>query len=181
MPSRRDAMRAAARAIETLYCEVESGGEGAHASAARISVFPNSPNVVAGRVRVWFEVRHEESDVVLAISERFLKRIERLAAALGVSVTIAADEQRAAPAFDPAGVDLVQSVARDLDMKALTLRTIAGHDALAIQRKIPATLIFVPSRDGISHNPREFTAPEALDRGYEVLVETLWRMVTAED
>lgn len=180
MASRRDAMRAAARAIEALYCEVESGGEGAHASAARISVFPNSPNVVAGRVGVWFEVRHEESDVVLAISARFLARIERSAAELGVSVTIGTDEQRAAPAFDPAGVALVQNVARDLDMKVLTLRTIAGHDALALQRKIPATLIFVPSHDGISHNPREFTAPEALDRGYDVLVETLWRMLTAE-
>jgi N-carbamoyl-L-amino-acid hydrolase len=41
-------------------------------------------------------------------------------------------------------------------------------------------LIFVPSKDGLSHNPREYTAPEALDKGYEVLVETLWRMVTAE-
>ncbi|WP_245481254.1 hypothetical protein [Bradyrhizobium sp. LVM 105] len=41
------------------------------------------------------------------------------------------------------------------------------------------TLIFVPSQGGLSHNPREFTAPEALDKGYAVLVETLWRMVTA--
>jgi N-carbamoyl-L-amino-acid hydrolase len=42
-------------------------------------------------------------------------------------------------------------------------------------------LIFVPSEGGLSHNPREFTAPDALDKGYDVLVETLWRMVTAED
>jgi N-carbamoyl-L-amino-acid hydrolase len=75
---------------------------------------------------------------------------------------------------------MVRSVASDLGMNALTVKTVAGHDALAIQKRIPSSLIFVPSQGGLSHNPREFTAPEALDKGYDVLVETLWRMVTAE-
>jgi N-carbamoyl-L-amino-acid hydrolase len=180
MARRRDALRAAARAIEALYSEVERENAGAHAAAARISVFPNSPNVVAGNVRVWFEIRHDDAAVVRAISDRFLQRIEQEAAAIGVGVSTAADEQRAAPVLDPAGADLVRSVASDLGMKVLALKTVTGHDALAIQKKTPSSLIFVPSKDGLSHNPREYTAPEALDKGYEVLVETLWRMVTAE-
>ncbi len=180
MATRRDAMRAAARGIEALYGEVERENAGAHASAARISVFPNSPNVVAGRVRVWFEVRHEDEAVVLAISNRFLQRIEQEAGAIGVRISIAADEQRAASVLDPAGVDLVRGAAGDLGMKVLTLKTVAGHDALAIQKLIPSSLIFVPSQGGLSHNPREFTAPEALEKGYQVLAEVLWRMVTAD-
>jgi N-carbamoyl-L-amino-acid hydrolase len=180
MASRRDAMRAAARAIEALYGEVERENAGAHASAARISVFPNSPNVVAARARVWFEVRHEDEAVVLAISNRFLERIKKESAPLGVQISIAADERRATALLDSAGVDVVRGVVRDLGLKALTLQTVAGHDALAIQKRIPASLIFVPSRDGLSHNPHEFTDPEALDKGCAVLVETLWRMVTAE-
>jgi len=179
MPLRRDALRAAARAIEALYVEVARENAGAHASAARISVYPNSPNVVAGRARVWFEIRHEEEAVVVAISDRFLKRIEREAREIGVGISIAADERRSAPLLDPEGVELVMDVASDLGCKAMTLKTITGHDALAIQKRIPASLIFVPSQGGLSHNPREFTAPEALDKGYAVLVETLWRMVTA--
>lgn len=180
MGRRRDALRAAARAIEALYSEVERANAGAHAAAARISVFPNSPNVVAGNVRVWFEIRHDDAAIVRAISERFLQRIEQEAGAIGVHIVIAADEQRAAPVLDPAGAELVRHVAGDLGMKVLALKTVTGHDALAIQKKIPSSLIFVPSKDGLSHNPREFTAPEALDKGYAVLVETLWRMVTAE-
>ena len=82
--------------------------------------------------------------------------------------------------LDPAGFEMVRSVASDLGMKVLALKTVTGHDALAIQKRIPSSLIFVPSQGGLSHNPREFTAPEALDKGYDVLVETLWRMVTAE-
>jgi len=180
MANRRDALRAAARAIEALYSEIERANAGAHAAAARISVFPNSPNVVAGRVRVWFEVRHEDEAVVLAITDRFLARIAQEAAAIGVQVSIAADERRAAPMLDPVGLDIVRHVAGDLGMKTLVLKTVTGHDALAIQKRMPSSLIFVPSQGGLSHNPREFTAPESLDKGYEVLVETLWRMVTAE-
>ena len=180
MANRRDALRGAARAIEALYSEIEHANAGAHAAAARISVFPNSPNVVAGRVRVWFEIRHEDEAVVDAISDRFLARIEKEAGAIGVRISIAVDERRAAPTLDPAGFELVRSVANDLGMKVLALKTVTGHDALAIQKRIPSSLIFVPSQGGLSHNPREFTAPEALDKGYDVLVETLWRMVTAE-
>ena len=99
---------------------------------------------------------------------------------MGVEVSIAADERRNTALLDPAGVTLVRQTAEGLGMKATTLQTIAGHDALALQKRIPASLIFVPSRGGLSHNPREFTAPEALEKGYAVLVETLWRMVTAD-
>lgn len=180
MANRRDALRGAARAIEALYSEIERANAGAHAAAARISVFPNSPNVVAGRVRVWFEVRHEDEAVVDAISSRFLARIAKEAGAIGIQISIVVDERRAAPTLDPAGFDMVRSVASDLGMKVLALKTVTGHDALAIQKRIPSSLIFVPSQGGLSHNPREFTAPEALDKGYDVLVETLWRMVTAE-
>jgi len=181
MLMRRDALRAAARAIEALYVEVARENAGAHASAARISVYPNSPNVVAGRARVWFEIRHEDEAVVVAISDRFLRRIEREAREIGVGISIAADEKRSAPSLDPDGAELVLSAARDLSLKSTTFKTITGHDALAIQKRIPASLIFVPSQGGLSHNPREFTAPDALDKGYAVLAETLWRMVTVQD
>ncbi|WP_079568851.1 Zn-dependent hydrolase [Bradyrhizobium erythrophlei] len=176
MPRRRDALRAAARGIETLYDEVE---QGAHASAARISLYPNSPNVVPSRAQVWFEIRHEDEKVTAAIADRFLRRIGAAVAPLGVTATIAIDEKRATAALDPEGVKLVQSVAGDLGFTSLVMKTVAGHDALALQKRVPATLIFVPSRNGLSHNAREFTEPAALDKGLAVLIETLWRLVTA--
>ncbi|QPF86793.1 Zn-dependent hydrolase [Bradyrhizobium genosp. L] len=180
MALRRDALRAAARAIEALYEEVAREGAGAHASAARISVYPNSPNVVAGRAQVWFEIRHEDEAVVLAISDRFLERITRDARELGVDVKIAADERRVGVSLDPAGVELARAVAGELGFKAMTLKTITGHDALAIQKRIPASLIFVPSVGGLSHNPHEFTSERDLENGYAVLTEMLWRMVIAK-
>ena len=176
MPRRRDALRAAARSIEILYDEVE---QGAHASAARISVYPNSPNVVPSRVQVWFEIRHEDENVTAAIADRFLRRIDAAVAPLGVTTRIAIDENRATAALDPEGVTLAQRVAGDLGLTSVVMKTVAGHDALALQKRVPATLIFVPSRDGLSHNAREFTDPAALDKGLAVLTEVLWRLVTA--
>ncbi len=176
MPRRRDALRAAARAIEALHDVLD---EGAHASAARISVYPNSPNVVPARVQVWFELRHERQDAVDAMAERFLPRITAAAEALGVTTTVAVDERRAPAQLDPEGQALVQRVADDLHLPALVMKTVAGHDALALQKRVPATLIFVPCRDGLSHNAAEYAAPAALASGLAVLTETLWRMVTA--
>lgn len=181
MALRRDALRAAARAIEALYEEVARENMGVHASAARISVYPNSPNVVAGRVRVWFEIRHEDEAVVTAASNRFLERIERESDQIGVGISIASDEKRSGTVLDPEGVELTLSAAGDLGFAAMTIKTIAGHDALAIQKRTPASLIFVPSQGGLSHNSREFTAPEALGKGYAVLTEVLWRMVIAKE
>jgi N-carbamoyl-L-amino-acid hydrolase len=180
MARRRDGLRAAARAIEALYGLVESAGRGAHASAARLTIAPNSPNVVASEVRVWFEIRHPQQAEVDDLAERFLTLAAAGAAPLGVVVETAIDERRPALPFDPAGVETVRAAAAALGLAAMETMTVAGHDVLALQRKIPGTLIFVPSVGGLSHNEREFTAAADLERGLDVLAETLWRMVTAD-
>jgi N-carbamoyl-L-amino-acid hydrolase len=178
MARRRDALRAAARAIEALYGIVEADGKGAHASAARLTITPNSPNVVASEVRVWFELRHPDQPVVDAMAECFLAAAAAGAVPLGVAVETAIDESRPALPFDAEGVEIVRAAAAAHGHATIETMTIAGHDVLALQRKMPGTLIFVPSAGGLSHNEREFTEAADLDRGLEVLAETLWRMVT---
>lgn len=181
MGRRRDALRAAARAIDLIYDGIEASGTGAHASAARIIVHPNSPNVVPDRVQVWFEIRHEDEAMAATLGDRFLAQVAAAACPLGVAVTVAVDERRGAALLDADGAALVRAAAGDLGLSTLAMKTVAGHDALALQRRLPASLIFVPSRDGLSHNPREFTDEAALDKGLAVLTEALWRMVTAPD
>jgi beta-ureidopropionase / N-carbamoyl-L-amino-acid hydrolase len=177
MHRRRDALRGAAAGVTALYDVVE---EGAHVSAARMTIFPNSPNVVPARVQVWFEIRHAREEIIDRIAARFLGRLDQACGPLNIGVTIVVDERRKTALLDPAGVALIQQVTEDLGFSFTRMSTVAGHDALALQKRVPASLIFVPSRDGISHNPREYTDPGALDKGLAVLTETLWRMVTRE-
>ncbi|BBE72340.1 allantoate amidohydrolase [Oharaeibacter diazotrophicus] len=178
MPRRRDALRAAARAIEALHGLVADDPD-THVSAARISVEPNSPNVVPARVQVWFEVRHRDVARTAAIGDAFLAAAVAGAEPLGVAVEVAIDERRAAQIFDRDGTALVAAAARRLGLPAIDTETVAGHDAVALMRKMPSTLIFVPSRGGLSHCPEEYTAPADLDAGVAVLTEVLWDLVTA--
>ncbi|MGN8114220.1 Zn-dependent hydrolase [Labrys sp. 22185] len=180
MARRRDALRAAARAIELHHQLIEASGSGAHASAARITVDPNSPNVTPSRVQVWFEFRHEKAAVAVALGDAFLAEARPAVAPLGVDIEIAVDEQRGTASLDPHGAALTTAVARELDLSSMEMKTIAGHDALALNKRMPASLIFVPSQGGLSHNPAEFTDEAALDKGLAVLTEVLWQLVTEE-
>ena len=180
MARRRDALRAAARAIELHHQLIEASGSGAHASAARITVDPNSPNVTPSRVQVWFEFRHEDAAVALALGDAFLAEARAAIAPLGVDIEVAVDEQRGTATLDPHGAALIAAVARELELSSMEMKTIAGHDALALNKRMPASLIFVPSQGGLSHNPAEFTDEAALDKGLAVLTQVLWRLVTEE-
>ncbi|MFI5104848.1 MAG: sugar phosphate nucleotidyltransferase [Terriglobales bacterium] len=88
---------------------------------------------------------------------------------LGSAGTLA--ENREFVAGEQAFFVLYGDVLTNLNLRPM----LAFHE----EKRVPATLIFVPSRDGLSHNAREFTEPAALDKGLAVLTETLWRMVTA--
>lgn len=178
MARRRDALRAAARAIDVLHDLLERDAPDALGSAARITVFPNSPNVVPCRVQVWFEIRHAEQSRVLALGDLLLRRVADAVDALGVTVDVAVDERRAPIRLDAAGAALATAVARELGHSVVPVMTVAGHDAVALARRMPSTLVFVPSVGGLSHSPLEFTHPAALDTGLAVLTEILWRMVT---
>jgi N-carbamoyl-L-amino-acid hydrolase len=179
MRLRRDALRAAAGAINALYEEIENSSSGAHASAAKIDVRPNSPNVVPARVQVWFEIRHRDEEMTQLLGDRLLHRIENVCAPIGVAFEVAVDERRRPVSLDSAGVDVIRDASARLGFRTITLETVAGHDALAVQKRVPASLMFVPSRGGLSHNPGEFTDEASLDKGLAALTETLWRMVTA--
>ena len=66
--------------------------------------------------------------------------------------------------------------------RGLTVRRMtsgAGHDAQMIARLCPAAMIFVPSRDGISHSPREHTDPEHLVAGANVMLDVVSRLASA--
>ena len=125
-------------------------------------------------------VFRNQQGIVDALSDRFLAAAAEGVSPLGVTLETVIDERRPSLPFDAEGVEIVRAAAAALGHASLETMTVAGHDVLALQRRIPGTLIFVPSEGGLSHNEREFTEAADLDRGLDVLAETLWRMVTDE-
>jgi N-carbamoyl-L-amino-acid hydrolase len=70
-------------------------------------------------------------------------------------------------------IGLVEGTAKDLGLSVRRMPSGAGHDAQMFAPNAPTAMIFVPSKDGISHNPAEYTAPEEIRAGADVLLQVL--------
>ena len=143
------------------------------ATVGRLTAEPGAPNVIPGRVTFSLEIRDLAMTGIDAVFQAIRGRAEEIAAADGTTVTIEQFyESRAAPT-DPRLRDVIESEALDLGLTALRMPSGAGHDAQSVALLGPVGMIFVPSRDGISHSPLEFTEPDQITAGANVLLGAL--------
>jgi N-carbamoyl-L-amino-acid hydrolase len=142
-------------------------------TVGRVDVHPDLVNVVAARARLTVDLRNTD-EALLAESEwRVREHTAEVAAAEGVEATWRRLARFAPVVFDPGVVDLVERAAVARGHRVRRLPSGAGHDAQMLARVCPAGMVFVPSRAGVSHNPAEFTEPEHLAAGTQVLADVL--------
>jgi N-carbamoyl-L-amino-acid hydrolase len=181
MADRRDALLAAARGIAAFEAVVAASHPLLHRSAARLVVEPNSPNVVVDRATVWFELRGPDVAELDVAGELALAALEKAAADTGTQLEIVADTLRDPASMDGRLMALVERTARSCGFEPLTMRSVAGHDAVTLQNSgIPSALIFIPSVDGIAHHPDELTEPQDVQAGLTVLTATLRNLIEGE-
>lgn len=170
MAERRDALLTAARLVELVH-KIASETPGRQvATVGKILAHPGAPNVIPGRVELSLEIR----DLDMAKIESLFLSIETESRAIAASNRTESRferyyESRAASA-DPRLMQVVEDSARSLACSTMALPSGAGHDAQSIALIAPMGMIFVPSAFGISHSPKEYTAPEAVERGASVLL-----------
>ena len=138
-----------------------------------IELHPNLINVIASRATLTVDLRNTDEAALQRAEAELAGFVQRLAAEQGVTITA-----RPLARFEPVRFDerVVARIEQAAAARGLTQRRItsgAGHDAQMIARIAPSAMIFVPSRGGISHNPREFTAPGQLRDGANVLLDVL--------
>ncbi len=160
----------AARAIST-----ELGGHQV-ATVGKFDLRPDLVNVVAGRATLTVDLRNTENDVLVEAERRMAAEIERIASDEGVTAECRQLVRFDPVVFDDRVVDLVERTARELGHSVSRLPSGAGHDAQMLARMCPSGMVFVPSRGGISHNPAEFTSPEHIEAGANVLLHVLLRL-----
>ena len=116
----------------------------------------------------------DEDDAVLAAAEhRLAEFLTESAAEEGCTVEIRSLARFDPVVFDDAVVELVESTATRLGHSVMRMPSGAGHDAQMLARICPTAMIFTPSRDGVSHNPSEYTEPAALAAGAGVLLHVM--------
>ncbi|HEY7069680.1 MAG TPA: Zn-dependent hydrolase [Acidimicrobiales bacterium] len=143
------------------------------ATVGRLGLHPDLVNVVAARATLTVDLRNTDATVLAEAESRLRSHAEAVAAAEGVTLAWRRLAQFDPVAFDPSVVDLVEATARRLDLSVMRLPSGAGHDAQMLARVCPTGMVFVPSRAGISHNPAEYTSPDDLAAGAQVLAEVL--------
>ena len=173
MAGRRDALLAAARFILAVNRVVTAEPGRQVGTVGRLRVEPGAVNVIPGRVELSLELRDLSLDKVRALFAAIRRESETIAGETGTAFAFAALEETPPALTDARLRDLVRESAQELGLSTLDLPSGAGHDAQAIGRIAPIGMIFVRSAGGISHSPREFSAPEDIVHGVEVLVRTL--------
>ena len=173
MRLRRDPAYVAAETIGFVRrLATELGGHQV-GTVGRLDLHPDLVNVVAARATLTVDLRNTDEAVLADAERRLHEHVGAQASAEGCDVAWRRLARFEPVAFDPAVIDLVESTAERLGHSVMRLPSGAGHDAQMIARTCPTGMVFVPSRGGVSHNPSEFTEPEHLAAGAQVLAEVM--------
>jgi len=177
MPDRKDALCAAAELI--LAVEQAARSSGAVDTVATVGiceVFPGAINSIPSRVKITLDIR----DTELARRDGVLQTIERTSQSLsrrrGVAIQSELLNADAPAECAPEVRAALSDACRKHDFPFLEMVSRAYHDSLFVSRIAPTGMLFIPCRNGYSHRPDEYAAPEDIARGTLVLAETLARL-----
>lgn len=179
MELRVDAGLAAARIVVHLRAMVDSGEYGElRANVGRIVTSPGLPSVVPSRVDLTVDLRNPDDDAMTRTEADLAEFLDGLPIAQpGLRVETRRMAKTRHVPFSPRIQQVIASAAADLRLPALRLLSGAGHDAQEMAAITPTAMIFVRGEhDGISHNPREYSTPEACAQGISVLGTALLRL-----
>lgn len=176
MGVRRDALLGAAEAALRL----ERLAEGGVATAGRLEARPGALNVVPAEADLWAEARSEDEAWLAALGSGIEAAVAEIGGRrrLTTSLEWVSREEPALATDWVAGT--IEQASLECGLESVRLPSGAGHDASHMARLAPMGMIFVPSRDGRSHCPEEWTGLEQIGRGVAVLAESLRRCDRAE-
>ena len=146
------------------------------ATVGAIQLKPGLVNVIAKEARLTVDLRNTD-EILLQQAEAYMNsEIEAIAIAEELEITSRSLARFEPVTFDPDLIDQVAQTAKSLGLSVKHMPSGAGHDAGLIAPMAPTAMIFVPSVNGISHNVKEYTAPEDLANGANVLLQVLLQL-----
>lgn len=148
-------------------------------TVGRVELSPNLVNVVAATATFTIDLRNTDNDVLKDAEQRVAEFINNAAASEGITVATRKLARFDPVAFDETVIQKVESAAELLGHSVKRMPSGAGHDAQMLARVCPTGMIFVPSHEGVSHNPDEYTGPSDLEAGANVLLQVLMELASA--
>lgn len=138
------------------------------------NVTPNAPSVVPSEVLFSIDLRHPDNEVVDRVDQDIRRIVEAEKGACAVEVKQIAHAPSLA--FSEHVRATIARAAERINIPCTDIYSAAGHDARQLHYFCPTGMIFVPCREGISHNPAEWAEPEHLTAGARVLADAVWEL-----
>jgi N-carbamoyl-L-amino-acid hydrolase len=169
MPKRRNAGLGMARITELVHEVAMDYQPDAVGAVGHVEVYPNSRNVIPGKVVFTIDIRSPNAEVLDEMRERIEDGIDTIAEALDIDHDIEPVGHFEPVTFDPGCVKAVRDAAERLGYSHRDIVSGAGHDACWINRVAPTAMIMCPCVDGLSHNEAEEISKEWAGAGCDVL------------
>lgn len=178
---RRDAGLAAARVITYLREIANALGDNQRATCGAISFSPNAINVIPEKAVLSVDLRNSEDAMLKEAEQRLGQFTGECAQQDDVSIETRLLSRIRPEACHPGIVATIKQAVQEMDRPVHLMTSGAVHDALILARYCPTGMIFVPSRDGLSHNPAEYTSADELETGANVLLRTVLKLSSMQE
>ena len=169
MPMRKNAGRGLALITELVHEIAMDNAPNAVGAIGHVDVYPNSRNIIPGKVVFTVDFRSHELDRLNGMVERMMAEAPKLCADIGVEFVAEIVGQFDPPAFDEKCVGAIRDAAERLGYSHMDIISGAGHDACWVNRVAPTAMVMCPCVDGLSHNEAENISKEWASAGADVL------------
>ncbi|MDT7837539.1 Zn-dependent hydrolase [Aquabacterium sp. OR-4] len=178
MALRKDALQVATTLMQQVVACAHrhpqaDGSNHGRGTVGMVQVHPNSRNVIPGRVKFSIDLRNSSDALCDAMDADIRAVAAQLSADSGLAIEITPVSSYPAQPFHAECVSAVQAAAEKLGYSHMPAVSGAGHDAVYMARLAPAGMIFIPCKDGISHNEIEDAAPSDIEAGCNVLLHAM--------
>ena len=173
MALRKDAMQVAAPIMQEVVATALRHAPHGRGTVGMVHVHPNSRNVIPGRVKFSIDLRNSTDAVVDQMADEVKAFAARLSQQSGLSVKIELVSSYSAIGFHADCIHAVARAAQKLGYSNMPVVSGAGHDAVYMAKLAPSGMIFIPCKDGISHNEIEDAKAEHITAGCNVLLHAM--------
>ncbi|MCD2517364.1 Zn-dependent hydrolase [Massilia sp. G4R7] len=173
MGLRRDALQVATTIMQEVVAIANRYPPYGRGTVGMVQVFPNSRNVIPGQVKFSIDLRNVSDGLLNTMHEEMLAFVARTREQSGLAIEVERVSYYPPCPFHPDCVNAVRAATEQLGYSNMDVVSGAGHDAIYAARVAPAGMIFVPCKDGISHNEIEDARPDHLEAGCNVLLHAM--------
>jgi N-carbamoyl-L-amino-acid hydrolase len=173
MDRRRDSLAATAEAILAIERIAQQAEPHGRASATWIENFPNARGNVANITKLHCDVRHEVAARAIEMEAALRAALDAITGRRKVRIEVDPYTNFGPVLFDQTLCNVLRSKALERQLSVRDMTAAAGHDSVLVAPLCPSAMLFVPSVDGITHNPKEYSTLEQVARGAQVLLDAI--------